>query len=286
MVFVILCILFTTTLFLIFKGFEIYKINTLQAIVVNYWICVLTGGIFLTINTNLNTLTWNWQWGKFAIILGIAFIGTFYLMALSSQKISVSMTTLASKMSLIIPVFINLFFWKTQTYTILNYIGLVLALMAIVFSSIPKNREISSQKPIYFLLIPAIFLLSGSIDSLLNYANNLLITDTEIRTFPTIVFGIAATLGSITVLFQKEQIKIKNIIGGIVLGIPNYFSIYFLLKGLQYYNNNGALIYPINNISIIILSSFSALFLFKEHLSILNKMGIFLAITAIILISS
>lgn len=287
MIFLILTVILITSLFLIFKWFDVFKINTFQAIVVNYWVCIITGSLFLD-STILKSIEWNWEWGKLGLILGIGFIATFYMMALAAQKVSVSLSSLASKMSLVIPVLISLFVFEGNEYSVLNYIGLALSLVAIALSSINTNNETNKENRFYYFLIPLIFICSGTLDTILNYSNNFLETDTETRVFPILIFGTACFVGSFVVIYQmifkKQKIELKSIIGGITLGIPNYFSIYFLLKTLQHYNNNGALVYPILNISIILLSTLSAIVFFKEKLSTIKKMGVILAILSILLL--
>ena len=91
--------------------------------------------------------------------------------------------------------------------------------------------------------------------------------------------------GLIILIFRKETISKKDIIGGIYLGIPNYFSVYFLLLTLSSFNNNGAVVYPILNVGIIVLSSMASYILFKEKLIRLNIIGMILALIAIFFIS-
>jgi uncharacterized membrane protein len=77
----------------------------------------------------------------------------------------------------------------------------------------------------------------------------------------------------------------KNIIAGIFLGIPNYFSIYFLFKALNFYLNNSAAVFPINNVGIVVASTLFAVLIFSEKLNRKNVIGFVLAIISIILMS-
>ena len=66
---------------------------------------------------------------------------------------------------------------------------------------------------------------------------------------------------------------------------PNYFSIYFLVKTLRSDILDSSGIFAINNVSIVTLSTFTGIILFKEKLIRKNWIGIILAILSIILIS-
>ena len=81
------------------------------------------------------------------------------------------------------------------------------------------------------------------------------------------------------------RVNLRNILGGIALGIPNYFSIYFLLKALQNEYLTSASIFTINNVAIVLLSTFLGILLFKEKISAKNWGGILLAVTSILLVA-
>ena len=56
----------------------------------------------------------------------------------------------------------------------------------------------------------------------------------EFPLFSATVFGAAAITGIVYILIKslKKPLKFnaRNILGGIVLGVPNYFSVFFLLR--------------------------------------------------------
>ena len=53
---------------------------------------------------------------------------------------------------------------------------------------------------------------------------------------------------------------------------------YFILKALSAFDNNGAILFPIFNVGIIVLCTLAALTIFSEQLLRINKLGILLAI--------
>ena len=70
-----------------------------------------------------------------------------------------------------------------------------------------------------------------------------------------------------------------------VLGIPNYFSIYFLVKALRSNLLDSSGIFTINNVAIVIISTLLGIVFFKEQLSLKNWIGIILAVISIALVS-
>ncbi len=225
-----------------------------------------------------------------AVTLGFIFVGTFYLMARTTQLRGVSVASVASKMSLAIPVIFSLFILKlgTNSLDIWNYIGIVLAFVAIILVSRKKVNSLSTKQPLtlkYIALPLAVFFLGGVIDTSLNYANHHFVSEATEAIFPIFIFASAFVIGLTTALVQKIKFRWKDILGGIYLGVPNYFSIYFQLKALSAFDNNGAILYPTLNIGIIIVSTIAAVILCKEKLSRINIIGVGLAVVVILLLS-
>ena len=89
MIYLLLSILFTTTLMLIFKLFERFNINNFQAIVFNY----ITASClcFFLVDTPISiSQVIEEPWFKSAFIIGVLFICCFNLIAFSAQKIGIA----------------------------------------------------------------------------------------------------------------------------------------------------------------------------------------------------
>ena len=84
---------------------------------------------------------------------------------------------------------------------------------------------------------------------------------------------------------MREPFGFKNIIAGIVLGIPNYFTIVFLIKAMQTSGFESSTLFTINNVSVVVVSTLVGLLLFKEKFSLKNKIGVILAIIGIVLVT-
>ena len=92
------------------------------------------------------------------------------------------------------------------------------------------------------------------------------------------------------ILFVKSLKKdfkfdFKSLLGGLILGVVNYGSIYFLLKALQFEGLESSSIFTVNNVAIVMLSTIVGLVLFKEHISKKNWIGIAIAIISILLVT-
>ena len=85
-------------------------------------------------------------------------------------------------------------------------------------------------------------------------------------------------------LTKSIKLEFKSIYGGIALGIVNYYSIYFLLKALQYEGTESSTIFTVNNVAIVMLSTLIGLVLFRETIYTKNWIGIVLAVVSIALV--
>jgi uncharacterized membrane protein len=83
----------------------------------------------------------------------------------------------------------------------------------------------------------------------------------------------------------KETFQPRSLIGAVTLGIPNFLSFYTLLLALSAYKGNGAFVYPLYNIGVILLAALMAALFFHERLTVANKVGLAIAVVAIGLIS-
>ncbi len=278
-------ILFSSLIFVIFKLFSTYKINTFYAIVTNYFIACLVG-IFLYKREVIICTIPTKSWFIGTIFLGILFILVFNLMAATAQKVGVSVASVATKMSLVIPVLFGVFCYR-ETLSYFQLLGILLALIAVYFASI-KTKDNNLTKT--SLLLPVlVFLGSGVIDTSIKYLQEIHVAETEYPLFSAVIFASAATIGVLSIIFKsiKTSINIawKDILGGVALGIPNYFSIYYLLKALQSETLNSASVFTINNVAIVMFSTLLGIILFKEKLSLKNWIGISLAVISIVLIA-
>ena len=286
MIFILISIIFNTYIGIIFKHFGQWKINTQVAIVVNYWFCVLTGTLFLQSNPfELSHLSA--PWFAWSLVIGVLLISVFNVMSLSSVQIGVTLTQAANKMSLAIPVFFSFYLYH-DALTLLKILGIILALAGVYFIT-TKSKTAAPQSMKLWWILPILFIGSGAIDTITKFVEiNFIQTNHSLNVYLIHCFGAAALFGSTYLVFQlamgKTKLNMRSILAGILLGVPNYFSIYFLVKALQFKGLESSSIIPINNIGILILVTLYGYLVFTERLSNRNKIGLGLALISILLL--
>jgi uncharacterized membrane protein len=284
LIFLLLSILFSTGLFVVFKYFGIYKIDVLKAIFVNYIVAFSMGFFFAERQIPISEIYLQ-PWFSGALFLGALFVSIFFVMAMTAQKNGVSVTSIAGKMSVVVPVFFGIILYN-ESVTFLKIVGIIMALIAVYLSSVKEEK---SEKNGTLLLPILLFIGSGTIDTLLKYIQENYVADEDVSIFSGSLFGIAGVFAFLILVIKtikkRASFGYKNIIAGIILGVPNYYSIIFLIKALQNKNFESSTLFTINNVAIVVVSTLVGLFFFKEKFSIKNKIGVAMAILGIILVT-
>jgi len=287
MIYLLLSILFTTALVIVFKIFERYEIDNFQAIVFNYITAGLICFIVVGEPINIDQIT-SEEWFPSTLLIGILFISLFNVVAYSAQKIGIAITSVATKISLCIPVIFG-FWYFGDSMNSLKVAGIILALLSVYFTA-KKEEKRKSMNPILIIVPIILFFGSGVLDIILIYSletYDLVDKGLELQ-FSSILYSVAGLIGVPILLFRHftvDKIQMKNIIAGIGLGIPNVLSIVFFLKCLNHFPESS-FVFPINNMGIVAASAIFASLFFKEHLSKINWFGIVIAMLSIFLISA
>jgi len=227
-------------------------------------------------------------WFIGTLILGALFIIVFNLAAITTQRSGLSVVSVATKMSVTIPVLFGIYYYQ-ENAGILKILGILLALVAVYLTSIKaKNGIAIKKKNLIFPIL--VFLGSGIIDTTIKFLESGYVNKTDVALFSSTIFSVAGTIGVIILCIQAAQGKLrvtgKNILGGIALGIPNYFSIYFLVLALRNNGFDSSTVFTINNVAIVLVSTVLGIALFREKLIPKNWIGIILAVISILLVAN
>ena len=285
MIFLILAILLSTSIFIIFRLFPKYNVDNFQAIIINYVVAVAFGLFISDIPSSFQELV-NREWFYWSMLVGVIFIVVFYLFALSSQKAGIAITAVSSKMSVVIPVVLGFLYFNEEA-TVKKIAGIALVLVS--FFLLLQKKKGSKINYKYIFLPILIFIGNGINDSLNKNVQFEFIQDNtqEYFLYLTVLFAFALIFGLMISIFRpkknRKKINKQTIIGGFVLGIFNYVATLAFIRGLN--EMNVSIFIPILNVSIVSLSAILGLIIFKEELKLKKIIGILIAIIAILLIS-
>ena len=283
MLYLVLAIVFSTGVFVAMRLFERFKLDNHQALMWNYVFAAGTGFLMCKqLDTPAQLV--DEPWFGLSILTGFWFIFTYLLMTASTQRSGVTVTSLSSKLSVVLPTLAGVMLFSEK----LNFVatmGIVLALVALVLVVGGKNTTNKDLK-INWLLPVLIFFGTGTGDILMKLTEQQNTSD-DMSFMIAFIYFIAMLFGILIVAHDlirgKSKWQWKNAIGGIGLGVINFFSTFCVYHAMRCFDN--VVLFPIYNIGVVSLTALTGWLLFKEKLTWKNYLGLAIAIIAVILIT-
>jgi len=168
--------------------------------------------------------------------------------------------------------------------------AVLIALGGVVLTVYRPGGEHPERSVIFIPLL--LFVGMGVVDSLVKLAQQQYVSDGETALFSAILFLNAFISGLAAAIFYRKHNRyfLKRAVWGwgLLLGIVNFGSIFFMVRALHYSSPLGirmdsSVIFGANNISIVALSVLIGLLIFKEKLSYINWIGIVLSAVSLLL---
>ncbi len=287
----ILCIVINSLIGVVFKLFSRFEVNIFYAIMVNYIVCVITGSIYLG-HMPLAISSAQEPWFPYAAVLGFIFVTVFTIYGNTVKHFGIVVSTIFQKMSMLAPAIVAITLFE-EDLSWLKGIGIAIGILSILFLSYQKSEKSDTGAAAipkkYWLLPFAVFLGSCIIDSTLFLMEAKKIAPSGDISFVIHLFFFAFVAGLVLLIIQlvkgnREKLETKDIIAGICLGIPNFFSIYLLMEVIAS-GWDASVVFPINNVGILSCSAIMGFILFRENITQNKIVGLIMAIVAIVLIS-
>ena len=282
MLYIFLSVGFSVTVSVLLKLAKRYQIDVYQAITWNYSAAILlTWAIFRPRLSNLQDAPIV-TYASLGILLPVLFL----IIAAAIRLTGIVRTDAAQRLSLFIPVLAAFLVFGEQITTV-KIIGLSIGFIALI-CLIPwkQNRAVRRRSTFSWFYLVIIFVGMGLIDVLLKQVAKT--KDIPFTTSLFIVFILAFGVSIIGMIYMIANKKMRfswpHIFIGWVLGIANFGNILFYIKAHQALAKNPSIVFSSMNIGVIIFGTLVGVIIFKEKLTLFNKIGLALAILAIIVI--
>jgi len=283
MLFVLISVICSVTVSVIIKLARRYSINVTQMIAWNYPVAVLLNYLFYKPQVDFQVIN-NENW-KIYILLGLLLPSIFLAIAASIRYTGIVRTEIAQRISILIPLAAAFLIFNENPNT-QSIIGILIGIAAVICSF---NWKANSKKEAgykYWLYPLIIFFGMGLIDVLFKQVAQM---ETNYTTSIFFIFLIALSISFFyifgRVISKKEKLSIGSAIWGISLGLFNFGNILFYMKAHKAIPDNPSVVFTAMNIGVIALGALIGILVFKEKLSTLNKIAIFLAALSIIIIA-
>ena len=305
MIYLILAILFSTGVFVAMRLFERFKLDNHQALMWNYVFAAGTGFAICEKWDTMPQLVAE-PWFGLSILTGFWFIFTYLLMTASTQRSGVTVTSLSSKLSVVLPILAGIILFD-ENLNFVASLGIVLALVALVLVVGGRNpRSIQGRDAIHRIssgdamnrvstkgngwivgLLPIfIFFGTGTGDILMKITEQKNSGD-DLGFMIAFIYFVALIFGVIIVVYDlvrgKSKWQWKSALGGIGLGVINFFSTSSVYHAMRSFDN--VVLFPIYNIGVVSLTALIGWLIFKEKLTLKNYIGLIVAVIAVVLIA-
>ncbi len=218
-----------------------------------------------------------------SMVLGVFFIGCFWLMMKTIEKLGMVIPVTLMRLSAVLPTAGSILLYA-EVPTAMQVAGILLAFFALPLAS-PKPLTRASLRPLleggfgWGLLL---FVSFGLTEFLFKFQKEVLPMDNP-SDMLQVVFGTAMIIGVAAALRKRERLSLHLLAAGTVLGVVNMYSARFFILALR--ELPGMVLFPANGIGVIMLSAVAATVIWKERLNTRNYIYLACAALALILIA-
>ena len=262
---------------IVMRTSEKYTKGNHGMLAVNYVICVIMAAFY----TGFWNLFPKAEGIGFTLGLGtctgILYLVGLLLVQLNIQKNGVVLSSIFQKLGLIVQVLISIIFFNEQPQLI-QVLGIIICLVAVVMINFEKG-----QRAVQFKLGLFLILLSSGFCDVMSKIHEEMGNPALADHFLFYTFGVAMILCIALIIVKKELFGWKDILFGILLGIPNYFSASFLLKALN--DIAAVIVFPTFSVATVVVISMTGLLVFKEKLSKKQWIGMGLILVALVFLN-
>ena len=265
MYFLLLTILCSTSISIILKYSDTKKGEPIVLLAGNYLVASLIGLALLLINENK---IFSIQTLLFGAGLGLLFVLSFFAFAKAISFAGTGLATTSSRLSVIIPILFSIIIFNEMPNKLhLVGFGFTLITFILFYFSVRGNHK-DGEGVLKYLFLIAVFVGIGINDFAIK-VYKFWRPEQEEPYFIFFIFSSAFVYSSIYIILKKVKISKNTVLLGLVLGIPNAFSTFFLLGALALLP--AILVYPLMNVGIILFTTVAAFLIWKEKL---NRWGV------------
>lgn len=262
------------------NGQVVTVINYLTATVVSFLLILGTESVRIDIKSHdfkqsvlLGTFT------------GILFLTSFVIYQKSVDRNGASLSGMFAKLGILVPMLISIIVWM-EVPTLLQTTGIIVAVLAIGIVNVKKSdvKDGDEKRSISVSTLLMLFL-SGGVAEFLNKIFQKSASMTYKPVFLLTVFATALLISLALMVRRHKEIvnPLAAFIMGILVGVPNLFSSFFLLDALDVFP--AAIVFPTYSAGSILLISLVSTMIMGEKLTKKDRAAIGLTTIGLVLMN-
>ena len=240
---------------------ERYVRHRMAMFAVNYAVCLVLSRLFvggvplLTAQRGIGTAA------ALGAVSGLLYLASFMLLQRNIRESGMVLSSASMKLGgVLVPVLVSVLFFGGALHGRL-ILGTVLALAAILLMNLERSafRPDALKSGLLCLL-----LCSGITDTMASIYDQA--GSPAFRNHYLFFIFLAALLIALgSALYRKEKLRSADLLFGVLIGVPNYFSSRFLLLSLE--QVPAVVAYPVFSIGTLLIISIIGIVVFHERLS-------------------
>jgi drug/metabolite transporter (DMT)-like permease len=208
---------------------------------------------------------------------GILYLGGFMLLQTNVQKNGVVLSATFMKLGLLVPMALSVLFFQ-ELPNLIQISGFLIAVVSILLINFEKGQSSVGFKMSLLLLL----LVNGGADAMSKVFEEMGSAQ-QSGQFLFYTFLTAGILCFAYVIWKKERMGRAEVLFGLLIGIPNFFSAKFLLAALE--KLKAVIVYPTYSVGTLLVVTLVGVCSFKEHLSKKQWFGLGLILISLILLN-
>lgn len=274
MSYILASILASTLILVLFRWVQHSGAVTRHIIVVGYLTSTIAGIVLFDVDWSLISRQWFWP----AALEGMGFYLVFRMMALTTQQAGITVASIATKMGVVIPTLIGIVALG-ESVSALKIGGLIFGILSVLLAA-GKSVTVTT-----WILPVLVFICTGLIDASFKLFQVWGVTDEQFPDFMVTIFGFAFLASGFHHLLQADRLVNRiSLLSGIVLGLANLGTVYFILKALAQPDWESSVVFPLNNFGTVLASTLVAIIVFHERPAATTKLSLAFAVTSIALL--
>ena len=259
MIYLILSILCSVAVSLFMRLSEKKQTGSASLLLMNYMVCIILAMCFTGIGDAGSIEAGKSLAIGLGVINGFFYLASFVMFRYSVAKNGVVLSSTFMRLGILVSMVLSIGVFGERP-EFLQIIGFVIAIGAILLIQTDKERTSAGFKAGLILLL----LLNGTGDAMSKVYDEVGNPVYE-EYFLLFTFMFAGILCFALMMWKKERIGRAELLYGVLIGIPNYFSARFLLKSLA--QVPAVIAYPTSSVAVIVLISVCGVVFFKEKIS-------------------
>lgn len=278
MIYLILAIVSSALVSIFIRLGEDHVTNKMGMLLTNYLVCSICAVAFS--NTDMKTAVsaaGPFEFGL-GIFSGVLYLAGLLLMQYNTRHNGVVLSSTFMKLGVLIPTLMAvLLFHEIPKWS--QVIGICLAVMAIVIIHFEKDALKEGNKKLWLLVL---LFCGGITDSMANIFEQFGSPAAK-DVYLFMIFFTAGILALAVVVAGKKGLSSKDILYGVLLGVPNYFASRFLLLALS--SMSAVLVYPTYSVATMIVITLTGVLVFRESMSKKKAAALAMIVAALCLLN-